>query len=159
MKNEKTIYKTNTTGENIMRKAFIFALLLSFPLILAQCNHSQDGERHHMTGEQQMGQMMDNPEQRQAMMAQMAENPEMRSEFMGHMHSSIMMRENHEMMLDRMETIMNNPEQREQMKTHLQQMTAMMESEEFDREQMREMMGQSPMMGMHMNCIQMMNDM
>ena len=35
----------------------------------------------------------------------------------------------------------------------------MMENGEFDREQMREMMEQSPMMGMHMNCMQMMRDM
>jgi len=35
----------------------------------------------------------------------------------------------------------------------------MMENEEFDREQMREMMQQSPMMGMQMNCMQMMGDM
>ena len=140
-----------------MKKAFIFTLLLSLPLILAQCNHSQDGEPHHMMGEDQMG-LMNNPEQRQAMMTQMAQNPEMRNEFMGHMHSS-MMSGNHEMMLDRMETMMNDPEQREQMKAQMQQMMAIMENDEFDRGHMREMMEQSPMMGMHMNCMQMMTDM
>jgi hypothetical protein len=155
-----------------MKKTVLFMLLLSFPFIFAQCNHSQDGERQHMVGEGQMGQMMDNPEQRQAimsqmmqnseqrqaMMAQMAENPEMRNEFMSHMHS-YMVNGNHDMMLDRMETVMNDPDRREQMKSHMQQMLDMMENEEFDREQMREMMEQSPMMGMHMNCMQMMNDM
>ena len=140
-----------------MKKAFIFTLLLSFPLILAQCNHSQDVERQHMMGEDQMGQI-NNPEQRQAMMTQMAQNPEMRNEFMSHMYSS-MMSGNHEMMLDRMETMMNDPEQREQMKAQMQQMMAIMENDEFDRGHMREMMEQSPMMGMHMNCMQMMTDM
>jgi len=155
-----------------MKKTVLFMLLLSLPFILAQCNHSQDEERDHMMDNQQVGQMMNNPEQRQAMtgqmmqnrehrqemMSQMAEDTEMRHEFMSQMHSS-MMNENHDMMLDRMETMMNDPEHREQMKTHIQQMLAMMENEEFDREQMREMMQQSPMMGMHMNCMQMMGDM
>lgn len=37
-------------------------------------------------------------------------------------------------------------------------MMDMLDSDSFDREQMREMMEQSPMMGMHMNCMQMMMD-
>ncbi|REL39031.1 hypothetical protein DYD21_03485 [Rhodohalobacter sp. SW132] len=155
-----------------MKKTVLFMLLLSLPFILAQCNHSQDEERDHMMDNQQVGQMMNNPEQRQAMttqmmqnrehrqemMRQMAEDTEMRHEFMNQMHSS-MMNENHDMMLDRVETMMNDPEQREQMKTHMQQMLAMMENEEFDREQMRVMMEQSPVMGKQMNCMQMMRDM
>ena len=155
-----------------MKKTVLFTLLLSLPFILAQCNHSQDEERDHMMDNQQVGQMMNNPEQRQAMrtqmmqnrehrqemMSQMAGNPEMRQEYMSQMHSSIM-NENHDMMLDRMETMMNDPEHREQMKSHIQQMLAMMENGEYDREQMREMMEQSPMMKMHMNCMQMMRDM
>ena len=141
-----------------MKKAFIFTLLLSIPLILAQCNHSENGDRHHMTGDEQISQMMQSPEQRQAMMNHMTENPEMHHELMTHMHSS-MMSQNHDHMLNRMETMMNDPEQREQMKSHMQQMMEMMESGEFDREQMREMMEQSPMIGMHMNCMQMMTDM
>ena len=154
-----------------MKKSVIFTLLLSLPLILAQCNHSQDGERHHMMNEDQMSQIMQNPEQRQAMMnqmmqnpeqretmmAQMAENPEMRQQMMQQMHSSMMSGEQ-DMVLDRMEEMLNDPDQREQMKAHMQQMMAMMENGEFDREQMREMMDQSPMMGMHMNCMQMMSD-
>ena len=154
-----------------MKKTVLFMLLLSFPFIFAQCNHSQDGERQHMVGEGQMGQMMDNPEQRQAimsqmmqnseqrqaMMAQMAENPEMRNEFMSHMHST-MMSGNHDQMLDRMEAMMNDPEQRDQMRAHMQRMMEMLDSDEFDRDQIREMMRQSPMMGMHMNCMQMMSD-
>ena len=42
--------------------------------------------------------------------------------------------------------------------THMQQMQEMLDSGDFDREQMREMMGQSPMMGMHMRCMQMMQE-
>ena len=118
-----------------MKKAVIFTLLLSLPLILVQCNQTQDGERQHMMSEGQMGQIMDNPEQRQAIMtqmmqnpehrqeimSQMAENSEMRHQFMNRMNSS-MMNEDHEMMLDRMEMMMNDPEHREQMKAHMQQM-------------------------------------
>ena len=141
-----------------MKKAFIFTLLLSLPLILAQCNHSQDGERHHMMDEDQMSQMMENPEQRQAIMTHMAQNPQMRNVFMSHMHASLTS-DDHEIALNQMEAMMNNPEQREKMKAHMQQMMDMMESDEFDREQMREIMEQSPMMGMHMNCVQMMTDM
>ncbi len=154
-----------------MKKTITFLLLLSLPLILAQCNQSQDGERHHMMDERQMSQMMQNPEQmqammnqmmqnpdhRQAMMTQMAENPEMRQQMMQRMHSS-MMNGDRDMMLDRMEEMMNEPEQRNQMISHMQQMIAMMENGDFDRDQMREMVEQSPMMGMHMNCIQMMSD-
>ena len=155
-----------------MKKTVLFTLLLSLPFILAQCNHSQDEERDHMMDNQQIGQMMNNPEQRQAMrtqmmqnrehrqeiISQMAGNPEMRQEYMSQMHSSIM-KENYEMMLDRMETMMNDPEHREQMKSHMQQMLAMMDNGEYDREHMREMMEQSPMMKMHMNCMQIMRDM
>lgn len=140
-----------------MKKAFIFTLLLSFPLILAQCNHSQDVERQHMMGEDQMGQI-NNPEQRQAMMTQMADNPEMRNEFMSQVNTS-MMNEDHEMILDRMEVMMNNPEQRDQMRTQMQKMMELLDSDTFDRDQMQEMMVQSPKMGMHMNCMQMMTDM
>jgi len=68
------------------------------------------------------------------------------------------MNEDHGIMLDRMEEMMNDPARIEQMKAYMQQMIAMMENGEFDREQMREIMEQSPMMGMQMNCIQMMND-
>jgi hypothetical protein len=155
-----------------MKKTVMFILLLSFSFILAQCNHSQDEERNHMMDNQQVSQMMNNPEQRQTMtaqimqnrehrqemMSQMAENPEMRQEFMNQMQTS-MMNGNHDIMLDRMEAMMNDPERREQMKSHMQQMLDMMENEEFDREQMREMMDQSPMMGMQMNCMYMMSDM
>ena len=169
-----------------MNNKFFYTLLLSLPLIFVQCNQTQDGERPHMMGDEQMGQMMDNPEQRQAimaqmmqnpeqrqammtqmmqnqeqrqaMMSQMMQNPEMRHEFMNRMNSS-MMEEDHDLILDRMEMMMNDPERREQIKAHMQQMMAMLENGEFDREQMREMMDQSPMMGMHMNCMQMMSDM
>lgn len=154
-----------------MKKTIMFLLLLSLPLILAQCNQSQDGERQHMMNEGQMSQMMQNPEQRQAMMnqmmqnpehrqammAQMAENPEMRQQMMQQMHSS-MMSGDQDMMLDRMEAMMNDPKQREQMRAHIQQMTTIMESDEFDREQMRELVEQSPMTGMHMRCLQMASD-
>lgn len=154
-----------------MKRTIIFILLLSLPFILAQCSQHQDGERQHMMSDQPMEQMMDNPEQRraimtqmmnnpeqrQAMMTQMMQNQEMRHDFMNQMNSS-MMNEDHDMMLDRMEIMMNDPEQRDQMKSHLQQMLAMIENGEFNREQMREMMDQSPMMGMHMNCMQMMRN-
>ena len=155
-----------------MKKTVLFTLLLSLTFIFAQCTHSQDEERDHMMDNQQVGQMMNNPEQRQAMrtqmmqnrehrqeiMSQMAGNPEMRQEYMSQMHSSFM-KENHDMMLDRMETMMNDPEHREQMKSHMQQILAMMDNGEYDREHMREMMEQSPMMKMHMNCMQIMRDM
>ena len=155
-----------------MNNKFFYTLLLSLPLFFVQCNQTQDGERSHMMGDEQMGQMMDNPEQRQAimaqmmqnpeqrqaMMSQMMQNPEMRHAFMNRMNSS-MMEEDHDLILDRMEMMMNDPERREQIKAHMQQMMAMLENGEFDREQMREMMDQSPMMGMHMNCMQMMSDM
>ncbi|MFO7799693.1 hypothetical protein [Rhodohalobacter sp.] len=141
-----------------MKKAAIFTLLLSLPIILVQCNQSENGERQqHMMSDGQMSEMMQNPEQRQALMTQMAQNPEMRSEFMSQMNSS-MMNEDHEMMLDRMETMMNNPEQREQIRDHMQRMMDVLDSDTFDRDQMREMMNDSPMMGMHMNCVQMITD-
>lgn len=155
-----------------MKKRVLFLLLLSLPFIFAQCTQSQDEERDYMMDNQQVGQMMNNPEQRQTMtnqmmqnrehrqelMSQMAGNPELRQEFMNQMQTS-MVNGNHDMMLDRMEAMMNDPEHREQMKSHMQQMLDMMENEEFDREQMREMMDQSPMMSIQMNCMHMMNDM
>jgi hypothetical protein len=153
-----------------MKRVIVFTLLLSLPFILAQC--MQDSDRNQMMDERQMSQMMQNPEQRQAMMnqmmqnpeqrqammSQMADNPEMRRQMMQQMRSS-MMSGDRDMMLDRMEAMMNDPEQREQMKVHLQQMLAMMENGDFDRNKMREMMEESPMMGMHLNCMQMMSDM
>lgn len=155
-----------------MKKAIILTLILSLPLILAQCNQSQDEERDHMMDNQQVGQMMNNleqreaimtqmmqnPEHRQTLMMQMAENPDMRNEFMTQLNAS-MMNEDHETMLDRMEAMMNNPEQREQLRAQMQSMMEMLDSDAFDRDQMREMMEQSPMMGMQMNCMQMMSDM
>jgi len=155
-----------------MKKTVLLILLLSLPFILAQCDRSQNEARDRMMDNQQVGQMMNSPEQRQTMtnqmmqnrehrqemMSQMAEDTEMRHEFMAQMHSS-MMDGNHDKMLDRMETMMDDPDHREQMKAHMQQMLAMMETEEFDREQMRSMMDQSPMMGNQMNCMQMIGDM
>ena len=100
-----------------MKKMTTVTLLLIASFLLVQCNQTQDGARQqHMMSEVQLGQMMDNPEQRQAimsqmmqnpeqrqaMMSQMAENPEMRTEFMTRMQSS-MMSTNHDQMLDRME--------------------------------------------------------
>jgi hypothetical protein len=72
--------------------------------------------------------------------------------------NSSMMNEDHDMMLDRMEAMMNNPEQREQIRAQMQRMMDLLDSDTFDRDQMREMMRESPMMGMHMNCIQMITD-
>ena len=155
-----------------MKKITALTLMLITPFLLVQCNQTQDGERQHMMDEVQMGQMMDNPEQRQAimtqmmqnpeqrqaMMTQMADNPEMRNEFMSQVNTS-MMNEDHEMILDRMEVMMNNPEQRDQMRTQMQKMMELLDSDTFDRDQMQEMMVQSPKMGMHMNCMQMMTDM
>lgn len=155
-----------------MKKITIVSLLLATSFLLVQCSQTQDDEQQHMMNEGQMGQMMENPEQRRAimtqmmqnteqrqeMMARMAENPEMRAEFMGHMQSG-MMNANHDQMLDRMEAIMNNPEQRDSMRTQMQRMMEILESDSLNRDQMREMLNQSPMMGMHMNCMHMMADM
>lgn len=155
-----------------MKKMTIVPILLAASFLLVQCNQTQDETPQHMINDRQMGQMMDNPEQqraimnqmmqnadqRQELMAQMAENPEMRTEFMGHMQSG-MMNADHDQMLDRMEAIMNNPEQRDRMRTQMQRMMEVLESDTLDRDQMREMLNQSPMMGMHMNCMQMMTDM
>lgn len=155
-----------------MKKITIVLILLAASFSLVQCSQTQDETPQHMMNDRQMGQMMDNPEQRRAitsqmmqnteqrqeMMAQMAEDPEMRAEFMGHMQSG-MMNAGHDQMLDRMEAIMNNPEQRERMITQMQRMMEVMESDTLDRDQMREMLNQSPMMGIQMNCMQMMTDM
>ena len=155
-----------------MKNLKAVAVLLFTSFLLVQCNQTQDNDRRHMTDEGQtsqmmqdseqrramMSQMMQDSEQRRAMMAQMAENPEMRNEFMSHMNSA-MMRDGHDQTLDRMETMMNDPGQREQMRAYMQRMMEMMESETFDREQMREMIERSPMVGMHMNCMQMMSNM
>lgn len=65
-----------------MKKTILLMLLLSLPFILTQCNHSQGEEGGHMMGNQQVGQVMNNPEQRQAMTTQMVQNPEYRQEMM-----------------------------------------------------------------------------
>ena len=151
-----------------MKTMATVTILFLASLLLVQCNRAQDDPQGHMMSGDQMGQMMENPdqrraimtqmmenpEQRQAMMAQMAENPEMRTEFMSHMQTN-MMNDNHDQMLDRMEAIMNNPEQRDRMRTQMQNMMQVLESDSLNRDQMREMLNQSPLMGMQMNCMQM----
>ena len=139
-----------------MRKGIAFTILLILSITLMQCNRAQD-DTHHMMSEGQMSQFMQNPEQRQAMMTQMMQNPEMLSEFMSQMHTNLMSGQYQDQMLDRMEMMMTDEAQREQMRTQMQRMLEMLDSEEIDRQQLREMMNQSPMMGMHMNCLQMMD--
>jgi len=154
-----------------MTKGSYILLFLALPLFLTQCHQTNnDGHDQMMGGDQMsmmmenqeqrqamMGRMMQNPEARRAMMGQMAQNPEMRQEMMRQMRSSMMSMDQDEM-LDRMEQMLSDPERRQQMITHMQQMQKMLDSGDFDREQIREMMRQSPMMGMHMRCMQMMQE-
>ena len=151
-----------------MKKILPVLSLLIASFLLVQCSQVQDDPQQHMMSEGQMGQMMQNPEQRQAfltrmmqnsehrhaMMAQIAANPDMRADFMNHMQTS-MMNTNQDQMIDRMESIMNNPEQRDLMRTQMQNMLEVLDSDTLDHDQMRQMLDQSPMMGMSMSCMQM----
>lgn len=119
----------------------------------AACDRDTQMENQQMS-DQQMEQMMQNPEMRQGMMQRMASDPALRSEMMTQMRSG-MGQMDQEAMLDRMETMMQNPELRKKMLAHIQTIQTMLETEEFDRDQMRQMMNESPMMGMHMQCMQM----
>jgi hypothetical protein len=139
-----------------MRSIVILLFTVLTGMALIQCDRDTRMENHQM-GDQQMQQMMQNPEMRRGMMQRMTSNPEMRREIMNQMRSG-MGQMNREEMLDRMQAMMEDPERKEQMLAHLQNMQAMLENETFDREQMRQMMDKSPMMGMHMQCMQMMQE-
>lgn len=137
------------------RITFVLSTIL-LGLIFVQCDRDrQMGNQHMEMGDQQMEQMMQNPEMRRGMMQRMAENPDMRREMMSQMRAG-MGQMDQDAMLDHMQSMMEDPEQRQRMLSHVQQMQEMLENEEFDREQMRQMMEGSPMMGMHMRCMQMM---
>ena len=129
----------------------VTAILLS--AIFVQCDRNPKMGNQQMN-EQQMQQMMQNPDMRQGMMQRMASDSMMRREMMAQMRSG-MGQMDQEAMLDRMETMMQNPERRQQMRIHMQNMLRMLENEEFDRDQMRQMMEESPMMRMHMQFMQM----
>lgn len=139
-----------------MRLITFILFTILFGLIFVQC----DSDRRmgdHQTGEQQMEQMIQNPEMRRGMMQRMAGNPEMRREMMNQMRSGMGQMDREEM-LDHMQSMMEDPEHRQRMLSHMQRLQEMLQNEEFDREQMREMMEQSPMMGMHVRCMQMMQE-
>lgn len=153
-----------------MRLTIYLLLAVITGLVMVQCDRNTQMGNHQMNDEQMgqmmqnpqnrqamMGRLMQNPEARRAMMGQMAENPEMRQEMMGQMRSSMMNMDQDEI-LDRMEQMFSNPERRQQIAAQMKQIQEMLESGEFDREQMREMMGQSPMMGIQMRCMQMMQE-
>jgi len=134
---------------------FILSTIL-LALLFVQCDRDrQMGNQQLGMGDQQMEQMMQNPEMRRGMMQQMASNPEMREEMMARMRSE-MGQMSQDAMLDHMQSMMKDPEQRQRMLSHVQKMQVMLENEEFDRDQMRQVMENSPMMGMHMRCMQMM---
>ena len=134
----------------------VYTLVLTMILvgsIFSACNRDTQMENNQMS-DQQIEQMMQNPEMRQGMMQRMTSDPAMRSEMMAQMRSG-MGQMDQEAMLDRMETMFQDPEHRQQMIAHMQNMQTMLENEEFDRDQMRRMMEDSPMMRMHMQCMQM----
>lgn len=132
----------------------ISSILLTFTFI--QCDRDSHMGSNQM-GDQQMNRMMQNPEIRRGMMQRMANDPDMRREMMRQVRSG-MGQMDQEAMLDRMEAMMQDPERKERMLTRVQNMQEMLEKDEFDREEMRNMMEQSPMMGMQMRCVQMMEE-
>ena len=141
---------------NIMRFTIYLLFTVIASMTLIQCDRDTRMGNHQMS-DQQMEQMMQNPDMRQSMMQRMTSNPEMRQEMMNQMRSG-MGQLNQDEMLDHMQAMMEDPERREQMLTHVQNMQEMLENETFDREKMRQMMQSSPMMGMRMQCMQMMQN-
>lgn len=136
-----------------MRVLITILTTILLSTLFVQCDRNpQMGDQQ--INEQQMEQMMQNPQMRQGMMQRMANDSMMRREMMAQMRSG-MGQMNQEAMLDRMETMMQNPEQRQRMLAHVENLQRMLENEEFDRNQMRQMMEESPMMRMHMQCMQM----
>jgi hypothetical protein len=104
--------------------------------------------------EHQMMEMMQDSTMRSMMMDHMAENPEMRKQMMQRMMRSGEM--NHSVMMGNMQNMMNNPEMKERMQEHLQMMQSMLNEGEMNHSKMMDMMQESPMMEMHMQCMQMM---
>jgi hypothetical protein len=150
-----------------MNRSTIIASALLISLIFLSCERpSQDND--HMMNDEQMGQMMQdsqnrqammsqmmqNPESRQAMMARMAQDPEMRMEMMQQMQSRMGEMDQSQMM-DRMEIIMNDSAQRRHMISHMQQILQVLEEGDLNREQMEQMMENSPMAALQIRCMMM----
>lgn len=106
------------------------------------------------TDRQQMMEMMQDSTMRSMMIDHMAENPEMRQQMMQRMMKSLRM--NQSAMMGNMNNMRNNPETKERMQEHVNMMQTMLDEGEMNQSKMLEMMQDSPMMQMHMQCMQMM---
>ena len=146
---------------------------------LLSCTGEQT--HHQQMNDEQMTEMLGNPEMRGVVMQRMNENPEMRremirhmmydsgsrQEMMQHMMSDAgsrqelmqhMMADSLQMgrqaMGDRMQSMMQDPDQRAEMAEHMRSMLSVLEQDPFDAEELERMMQESDMMRMHMMCLE-----
>ena len=111
---------------------------------------------HGTDGEDQIMDMMADPDSRSMMMESIANNPEMRHQMMHKMKQT--MAPDGEMSMYEM---MNNPAMKERMQKHMEMMQTMWNSGEMNQEEIHKMMSDYEMksvMHMHSMCMKMMND-
>lgn len=147
-----------------INKYLILAIVIP-GLFLLSCT----GEQTHQQqmNDEQMTEMLGNPEMRGVVMQRMNENPEMRREMIRHMMSDSgsrqemmqhMMADSLQMggqaMGDRMQSMMQDPDQRAEMAEHMRSMLSVLEQDPFDAEELERMMQESDMMRMHMMCLE-----
>jgi hypothetical protein len=163
-------------------KHLILAIVIP-GLFLLSCTGEQT--HHQQMNEEQMTEMLGDPEMRGVVMQRMYENPEMRREMIRHMMSDSGSRQDmmqhmmsdsgsrHEMMQhmmadslqmgrqgmgDRMQSMMQDAGRRAEMAEHMRSMLSVLEQDPFDAEELERMMQDSDMMRMHMMCLELSAD-
>lgn len=152
-------------------------------LFLLSCTGEQT--HHQQMNDEQMTEILGNPEMRGVVMQRMYENPETRLEMIRHMMSDSGSRQDmmqhmmadpglrYEMMQhimadslqmgnqamgNRIQSMMQVPGRRAEMAEHLRSMLSVMEQDAFDAEELERMMQESDMMRMHMVCLELSAD-
>jgi hypothetical protein len=145
-------------------KHLILAIVIT-GLFLLSCTGEQT--HHQQMNDEQMTEMLGNPDVRGVVMQRMYEIPEMRREMIRHMMSDSGSRQEmmqhmkadslqmgRQAMGDRMKSMMQDPDHRAEMAEHMREMLSVLEQDPFDAEELERMMQESDMMRMHMMCLE-----
>jgi hypothetical protein len=164
----------------MIKKIISLILTMVIPgLFLFSCTGEQ--AHHQQMNDEQMTEMIGNPEMRGVVMQRMYENPEMRREMIRNMMSDSGSRRDmmqhmvsdstfrHDMMQhmmadssymdrqamgDRLQSKMQDPGHRAEMAEQMRDMLSILEQDPFDAEELKRMMQESDMMRMHMMCLE-----
>jgi hypothetical protein len=149
----------------IHNNKYLVLVIIITGLFLLSCTGEQTHQQH--MSDEQMTEMLGNPEMRGVVMQRIYENPEMRREMMQHMMSDTGSR--HDMMQhimadssqmdrqamgDRKRSMMQDPDHRAEMAEHMRSMLSVLEQDPFVAEEMERMMQESDMMRMHIKCLE-----